>query len=251
MFEVQIELAMDLIRRSRIGATGGFASMPEHERITYSELTAWFSASRNLVLDTFGADSQELASYDFTVKRYNEIHDAARARGDREYDFWARIDHFYLVVGQLRELEARYVAIREERRPAPGETIMGNKYVFGDISGSIVNVDSELERVKQSLGSAAVDKANKKTLEELLDQLKSELHNMPLNKREEAEAIADSAKVFVQAGTKTKPNKTTLQITADGLRKAAESVADVMPAVLAVASSIVKTVLNLSGVPTP
>jgi hypothetical protein len=132
------------------------------------------------------------------------------------------------------------------------EIIMGNKISFGNVSGSIVNVDSMLEQVTQSIGSANnVDESTKKQLTDLIDQLKAELQKAPASKKEEAEAMAEYAKTFVEAGTKPQPNKTTIQITAKGLKEAAENIAGVMPTVLTIATGIVKTVFLLTGIPLP
>jgi hypothetical protein len=132
------------------------------------------------------------------------------------------------------------------------EIIMGNKISFGNITGSIVNVDSMLEQVTQNIGAANhVDESTRKQLTELIEQLKLELKNVPLAKKEEAEALAESAKALVEVGTKAQPNRTTVQITAEGLKKAAENIAGVMPTVITIASGIVQTIFKITGIPLP
>lgn len=85
----------------------------------------------------------------------------------------------------------------------------------------------------------------------MLEQLKADLQKVPSAQKEEAETIAEYAKALVEAGTKAQPNKTTVQITAEGLKKAAENIAGVMPTVVTIASGIVKTVFQLTRVPLP
>ena len=127
---------------------------------------------------------------------------------------------------------------------------MGNKISFGNVSGSIVNIDSMLEQVTQTIGSAShFDDSVKKQVKELIEQLKAELQKAPTEKKEEAEAVAESAKALVEAGAKSQPNKATVQITAEGLKKAAENIAGVMPNVLTIAGGIVKTIFQVMGIP--
>lgn len=132
------------------------------------------------------------------------------------------------------------------------EIIMGNKISFGNVSGSIVNIDSMLEQVNQTVGSAShFDESAKKQITGLVEQLKAELQKVPAEKKEEAEAVAESAKALVEAGAKSQPNKATIQITAEGLKKAAENIAGVMPNVLTIAAGIVKTIFQVMGIPAP
>jgi hypothetical protein len=131
------------------------------------------------------------------------------------------------------------------------ELKMGNQYNIGDITGSIVNMDSTLDQVTQNIGSANIDDSVKKQLADLISQLKTELQKVPASKNEDAEAITESAKALVEAGIKAQPNKTSVKITAEGLKKAAENIAGVMPMVLTIASSIVKTIFQLTGIPLP
>jgi hypothetical protein len=123
---------------------------------------------------------------------------------------------------------------------------------IGNISNSIVNIESTLEHVHQSIASAnSLDEATRQQLKELVDQLSVELKKAPEAKAADAEAVADAAKALVEAGTKPKPNQTTLQITGEGLKKAAQNIAGVMPTVLTIATGIIKTIANLTGIPLP
>lgn len=136
--------------------------------------------------------------------------------------------------------------------PAITEVVMGNKYSFNNITGSIITVDSMLEQVTQNIKSASnVDEVDKEQLSNLIEQLKLELQKVPQTEKEKAEAVADSAKTITEASIKNPPNKETIKISAEGLRKAAENIGNVAPTVLTIASSIVKTVFHLVGIPLP
>lgn len=135
--------------------------------------------------------------------------------------------------------------------PQIKELVMGNKYHFGDVTGSIINIDSTLEQVTQTIGSANIEDSAKKQITELIEQLKTELQKVSLDNKEEAEALADTAKALLDASTKASPNKATVKITAEGLMKAAENLASAMPKVLSIASGIVKTIFQLVGISLP
>ena len=123
-------------------------------------------------------------------------------------------------------------------------------YHIGD--HSIVNIDSTLNNVNQTITAANdMDETTKRQLKELVEQLGAELKKTPENNAGDAEAVADAAKALVDAGTKPNPNKSTIQITADGLKKAAQNIASVMPAVLTIATGIVRTIYQLNGMPLP
>jgi hypothetical protein len=129
---------------------------------------------------------------------------------------------------------------------------MGDKISFGNVSGSIVTIGSMLEHLTQTVGSANnIDENGKKRLVALIEQLQMELQKLPPEKKEEAEAIADSAKTFVEAGTRAQPNKIILKTTSEGLKSAARNIGGVLPTVLTIATAIVKTVLELRGIHLP
>ena len=118
----------------------------------------------------------------------------------------------------------------------------------GDFRGAIVNIKSTLRNVTQTVNTLpSADESAKAELIRLIEQLNEALQKVPLEKAEDAEAVADSAKALVDAANKPKPNKATLQITADGLKKAAENIAAVMPAVVGIATQIVGAVFKLAG----
>ena len=132
------------------------------------------------------------------------------------------------------------------------EVVMGNKTTIGNISGSNVNINSPLIDATQTLNSSKnLDEDGKKQLADLIEQLKTELQKMPAANAEDAETIAEYAKNLVEAGAKEKPNRNTVKITAEGLKKAAENIAGVVPSVFGIASSIIKFVFQISGVPLP
>jgi regulator of replication initiation timing len=118
----------------------------------------------------------------------------------------------------------------------------------GDFRGAIVNIKSTLTNVQQSVGEIRTEDASTKAeLEELIKQLSESLVKVPPEKSEEAEAVAASAQALVEQAKGEKPNKTLLQISGDGLKQAAQNLAEVMPAVVTIASQIVMSISRLTA----
>ena len=118
----------------------------------------------------------------------------------------------------------------------------------GDFRGSIINIKSTLTNVQQSVGEIRTeDETARKQLEKLIGQLSEALQNVPEKNQEQAEAVAETAKALVDTAKAEKPNKTMLQITAEGLKQAAQNLAEVMPAVVTIAGQITLTVAKLIG----
>jgi len=117
----------------------------------------------------------------------------------------------------------------------------------GDFRGALINIKSTLTNVQQSIGDIhSSDETARKELETLIGQLSEALQNIPAERQEEAQAVAETAKVLVDTAKAEKPNKTMLQISGEGLKQAAQNLADVMPTVANIAGRIVLAVINLT-----
>lgn len=117
---------------------------------------------------------------------------------------------------------------------------MGDTTNFsGDFRGAIVNVKSTLSNVRQSVQAIpTADAADREELERLVVALAAALETLPADRGEIAEALALQTQGLVEEAKKEQPNKTMLGISAQGLKQAAETVADVAPKVLQVAGRI-------------
>jgi hypothetical protein len=119
----------------------------------------------------------------------------------------------------------------------------------GDFRGAMINIKSTLTNVQQSVGDIRTnDETARKELESLIGQLSEALQKIPAEHQEEAQAVAETAKVLVDTAKAEKPNKTMLQISGEGLKQAAQNLAEVMPTVLTIAGQIVMTITKLTGV---
>ena len=115
----------------------------------------------------------------------------------------------------------------------------------GTFNDSVVNVKSQISNAVQQIETTY--NANLQTraqLKELLIELGNELQQAPRAKIAEAEAVAETAKQLVDQATKERPNKPLLQISAQGLRQAAENIASVLPNVLSISTKIIDIILT-------
>ena len=126
---------------------------------------------------------------------------------------------------------------------------MGDKItISGNIQNSILNIKSTLTNVQQSVGSIPTgDEAARQELQGLIEQLSQALQNVPDNQKEQAEAVAVSAQAFVETAKTEKPNKTLLQISGEGLKKAAETLSEVAPAVVGIAGQVIALIMRMKG----
>jgi hypothetical protein len=116
----------------------------------------------------------------------------------------------------------------------------------GDFQGAVINIKSTLNNVQQSVGALpAGDPSDRVQLTNLIQQLSDALQKIPAEQQEYAQALAETTQALVNAAKDQKPNKTLVQISGDGLLKAAQNLAKVAPLVLPLASQIVETVTRL------
>ena len=94
--------------------------------------------------------------------------------------------------------------------------------INGNYQNVILNIKSTLTNVQQSVGAmTAVDDAARQELQRSIAELSKALEQIPASLKEEAEAVASAAQMLVESAKSEKPNKTVLEITAEGLKKAA------------------------------
>jgi hypothetical protein len=126
---------------------------------------------------------------------------------------------------------------------------MGDQFnLSGDFRGAIVNLKSTLRNVRQTAGQIpGGDDDTRKQLQDLIDRLSAELEKAPPEKKEDVEAVAETAKALVEQAKNEKPNKTLIQISGEGLKQAAKNIMDVLPTVTSIAVQIVAAVVKLSG----
>jgi len=117
-----------------------------------------------------------------------------------------------------------------------------------NIVGSNVNIGSTLTNVTQQVGALAqASPDDKAELEGLLKQLEAALKELPAEHQEEAETVAEFTTDLVKEAGKEKPKKSKLEITGEGLKKAAQNLVAVAPLIGEIAGKIVLKILMLGG----
>ncbi len=129
-----------------------------------------------------------------------------------------------------------------------GGDLSGNVSAGDIIQGSVVNIGSTLSNVTQQVKTMAQGSSDEKAeLEELIKQLEAELKKLPADHQEDAEIVAEYTQDLMEEAGKEKPKTRKLEITGEGLKKAAENLLDVAPLVGEIAGKIVLKVLTLGA----
>lgn len=127
-----------------------------------------------------------------------------------------------------------------------GDNVQGDKITVGNISGSqglaIGRNASATVTINQM---PPVDDPTKQELEKLITSLNTALAKIPADRAEDAEAVAAMAQDLMEKAAAEKPNKAILKITGEGLKQAAQNIADIVPDVVKIAGAIVTGILSL------
>lgn len=177
---------------------------------------------------------------------------------------YGRLDQFAAYVRQTREfIQLRMTDTLPELPQAipgsvgsgttiylQGDLVQGDKMtgdridMSGDFRGANVNVKSTLTNVTQTVGALPqADDATKAELQRLLAELEEALKQVPADKAQEKQTVEQMTEMLVNAAEQT--NKPMMQISAEGLKKAAENLAAVVPNVVKIAGAIVAGILGL------
>lgn len=120
-----------------------------------------------------------------------------------------------------------------------------NKVQVSNVVGP-VNIQSRLDHVTQTVQQVqGWPDERKEELTKLIAELTSSLKGVAETRPDDAERVAKTAELVVAEATKAKPDKGFLEITSAGLKKAAETVADIAPPVLSVVGKVIAFVAGL------
>lgn len=127
-----------------------------------------------------------------------------------------------ILVGHLENLEAP----------------MGDIIKFSHVGGN-VNIKSRLDQVAQNIGSAASIPADQQAeLQDLMRDLSRALEQIQGEKAEDAEKVAVAAERLSGEVARDKPDKRFLEVSAEGLKDAAEAVKGIAPTVVSTVGKI-------------
>lgn len=113
----------------------------------------------------------------------------------------------------------------------------------GDFRGANLNINSTLTESSQMIQNISDgNEVVKNELVDLIDELKKILAEVPKDLAEDAKTVAWAAEELIKARTLETPNSTRIEITKEGLKKAAINLASVMPTVLVIAGKIIEAI---------
>lgn len=131
--------------------------------------------------------------------------------------------------------------------------ISGDTYnLTGDFREGVLNIRSTLDGVRQSIGLLPrMEDPARDELTRLVDRLNRMLQAMPREKREEAEAVAESARMLVEQAAAARPNRALMAIIGAGLQKAARPLAALIPELEGLTAQIAIVVGRSVGLDSP
>jgi hypothetical protein len=124
----------------------------------------------------------------------------------------------------------------------------GPRYeLSGDFRGALLNIESTLRDVRQTIESLPAADDARAELIRLVGQLGKALQATPPGRETEAEEVADLAKELMEAAGAEKPSRAKVRGLGAGLKEAAGALADALPSIVDVAARIAVAVSALSG----
>jgi len=129
--------------------------------------------------------------------------------------------------------------------PEPTEHFPDVFNMSGDFRGAVINIKSNLTRVSQSINAIPnSDLDVKAELGRLVDELAQLLQSVPSENIDDAEAVAWATESLLKTLNVDKPNKTVTTITAEGLKKAAQNLSEIVPSILPIVEQIISVVIR-------
>jgi hypothetical protein len=131
---------------------------------------------------------------------------------------------------------------------AEAKITTGDSYDFSraQISGSNINIGSILTNVTENIGSISnANAAEKQKLAELVKQLNALIQQVPAEQGEDARKVANRTRAIVEEMKQDQPDKELVTFNLESLKKAATTIATVLPAVLPIIDQIVQHIQAL------
>jgi hypothetical protein len=201
--------------------------IPREYQPRYVEAVDVSALSRTIAeeIDIFEEDYLELVE-DKQIKRYKAFQEQLLRSGRNAYSQKARQQ----VVNFMGNAEV---------------DMSKDKIQVSNVVGP-VNIKSRLEHVVQQVqGAGGLAQEKRQELAALIEELKTSLAAVNEQRPDDAERVTRTAELLVSEATKPKPNAGFLSFSAEGLKQAAQAVADIAPTVLAVAGKVAAFVAGL------
>lgn len=125
-----------------------------------------------------------------------------------------------------------------------GDEIKGSKYVMsGDFRGAMLNIESRLDNVTQTIGAMpAVTSDRKDQLAQLVAELKRVLNQIAPQQTPEAETLVRRIGALAEEATAANPDREAVKELGEIVRRAAAKLAPTVPMVMTLVASIIELV---------
>jgi hypothetical protein len=121
-----------------------------------------------------------------------------------------------------------------------------NNNLSGNFSGATVFNDSTISNAgKIAGGLAKADDSSRGELQVILEQISDALKNRPIEKNDDAEAVAAASEDFMKEADQTKPNPKRIKSLGESFVRTAEEVVDFAPSVIELSKKAVEIVSSL------
>lgn len=259
--EEHARAAIELCQRSGNGYTLGNAYWNkgnlEERQGRWQSALEWFEKSRE--------QSERSGNRNGTVQAWMRVARSRFALGDRDgarsalswadrlCTEWKLSLLLEKVRAAIERLEAQERADEQKQRPAPSPIFYfegGNTLEFGhrtNVAGdAIINIDSVLENTTQTIHkTSSLPDEKKQELAALVAELRTAMDGLGADYKEEREEIAAALEKAIAKATQPQPKKSMLELSANGLKEAAQTVAAIAPVVLQTAAKIAAFIVGL------
>jgi len=144
-------------------------------------------------------------------------------------------------IGNISDSSGIAVGRESSAEVNKGDTIN----MSGDFRGANVNVKSTLSNVSQTIGTLPqANDAERMILQQLVMQLNDALQQVPSEKAADADAVTQFTETLVDTANNESPNQMIMEITGEGLKKAAANLAGIVPDIVKITGAIVAGILG-------
>lgn len=125
-----------------------------------------------------------------------------------------------------------------------GDEVKGSKfYMSGDFRGAMINIQSRLDNVTQTIGAMpAVRPDQKEQLAQLIAELKRTLTQIAPQQTPDAETLVRRIGALAEEATASNPDRAAVRDLSDIVRRAADRLAPTVPTVITLVASIIELV---------
>lgn len=130
-----------------------------------------------------------------------------------------------------------------------GDEIRGSKYVLsGDFRGAMLNIESRLDNVTQTIGALPNARPDQKEqLAQLISELKRVLNQIAPQQAPEAETLVRRIDALAEEAAAANPDREAVQELGDIVKRAASKLASTVPTVMTLVASIIELVAAIIG----